>query len=182
MAMEEEAAIGFSPNVTRKGLLPLAGRVTRTAEGDDRCEAMPGAGVTLREAGLIGAAITGLSASSEDAGLGLAGRDSSVGGVGGFAPSVGKESGGGVEVREVVSSERFGSRGDVASAASRDFCVSGRRFPSEPRSQVSPTMKPVTTNRITKANAATWNPEISRTYRRDGKPSTGNAGESKVGV
>jgi hypothetical protein len=73
IANEEEAAIGFSGRVNRNDLLPLAGTVTRIAEGGDGWGAAPIEGVTLRGAGCLGAALIGPTALGEFAGLGLAG-------------------------------------------------------------------------------------------------------------
>jgi len=71
--MEEDAAIGFSGKVTRKGLPPWTGAVTRIAEGDDRCGDTPMADATLCAAGFLGAPFIGLTALSGWPGLGLAG-------------------------------------------------------------------------------------------------------------
>jgi hypothetical protein len=72
MANEEEAAIAFSGRTSRKGLLPSPGPLTRTAEGGDVCSAAAVVGVTLREAGFLGAPFIVLLALGECAGLGLA--------------------------------------------------------------------------------------------------------------
>jgi len=72
MANEEEAAIGFSGRISLNGLLPSPGPATRIVEGDDRCGAARGAGVTLRGAGFFGAPLIGPKALGEGAGLGLA--------------------------------------------------------------------------------------------------------------
>ena len=58
MAMEVEAEIAFSGKVTRKGLSPRAGRVTRMEEGCEECGVTPMTGVGLGEAGVVGAGIT----------------------------------------------------------------------------------------------------------------------------
>ena len=73
IANEEEAAIGFSGKVSRNDLLPLAGAVTRIAEGGDGWGAAPIEGVTLRGAGCLGAALIGPTALGEFVGLGLVG-------------------------------------------------------------------------------------------------------------
>jgi len=54
-------------------LLPLAGAVTRIAEGGDGYGAASVAGVTLRGAGFLGAPLIGPTALGEGAGLGVAG-------------------------------------------------------------------------------------------------------------
>jgi hypothetical protein len=97
----------------------------------------------------------GLTRVAESAGRalwdGLSERDSSVSGADGFTAGVLNVSpAGGVEVREVISSGRLGSAGDVASTASIDFWGSRRRFPTGPRPTVSPT-KPITANKNTNA-------------------------------
>ena len=46
--------MGFSGNVSRNGLLPSPGPLTRIVEGGDRCGAAAVAGVTLRGAGFLG--------------------------------------------------------------------------------------------------------------------------------
>ena len=73
IANEEEAAIGFSGKFSRNDLLPLAGAVTRIAEGGDGCGAAAVEGVTLRGAGFLDAPLIGPTALGECAGLGLVG-------------------------------------------------------------------------------------------------------------
>ena len=82
-----------------------------------------------------------LSESVNDCEDGLAERDS--------APS------GGVEDCEVISLGRFGSAGEAASPGNIDFCASRSCFPSGPRPTVSPTVRLITANKNTDANAAT---------------------------
>ena len=67
------ASIGISGKVTRNGLLPWAGGVTRIAEGVSRCIAAPIEGDTPRGAEIGGAASTETRALDEGANLGLAG-------------------------------------------------------------------------------------------------------------
>jgi hypothetical protein len=107
--------------------------------------------------------------------------DSSVFGAGVFTAGVCKVfAAGGVEAREVVSSGRFGSAGDVASTARFDLWASRERFPSGPRPTASPTIKLVTANKIT--NAATCNPGIARTYKCEREFLTRSRDDSTLSV
>src|ERR1700675_2394517 len=101
----------------------------------------------------------GLTRDAESAGRafrdwadGLSGRNSSVSNADGFTAGVLEVlAAGGVEIGEVVSPGRLGGAGGVASTAKIDFWASRGRFPSGPRPIVSPTVKPITTNKNTTA-------------------------------
>jgi hypothetical protein len=74
--------------------------------------------------------------------------------------------GGGVEVAKVVSPGRLGSAGEAVSTARIDFWVYRSGLARRPRPSVSPTVKPITASKQTKAAAC--NPDISRPRKREG--------------